>query len=68
MAKGFDQDYIITFAYNDVANSQYNPYKGKIFNKPSYQNPGADVYQGVKIDYEGADVTPENFLAVLEGN
>ncbi len=68
VSKGFDQDYIITFAYNDVANSAYNPYKGKIFNKPSYQNPGVDVYQGVKIDYEGADVTPENFLAVLEGN
>jgi glycosylphosphatidylinositol transamidase (GPIT) subunit GPI8 len=58
VAKGFDQDYIITFAYNDVANSLYNPFKGKIFNKPSYQNPGTDVYQGVKIDYEGADVTP----------
>lgn len=55
---GFDQDNIITFAFNDVVNSPSNPYKGKVFNKPSYSNPGVDVYAGVKIDYSGADVTP----------
>lgn len=65
---GFDQSKIITFAYDDIANSPSNPYKGKIFNKPTYSNPGVDVYEGVNIDYKGADVTPENFLAVLEGN
>ena len=27
-----------------------------------------DVYAGVKIDYKGKDVMPENFLHVLEGN
>ena len=41
-----------------------NPYPGKIFNSPN----GPDVYDGVKIDYSGHDVTPENFLAVLQGN
>ncbi len=55
---GFDSDYIITFAYNDIVNSASNPFKGKVFNKPTYQNPGVDVYAGVKIDYSGADVTP----------
>lgn len=29
---------------------------------------GADVYQGVHIDYKGDDVNAETFLAVLEGN
>ncbi len=65
---GFDKENIITLAYDDIANSASNPYKGKVFNKPTYANPGVDVYAGVQIDYKGADVTPENFLAVLEGN
>lgn len=65
---GFDKEYIITFAYDDIANSVSNPYKGKVFNKPSYTNAGVDVYAGVTIDYRGADVTPDNFLAALEGN
>lgn len=68
VAKGFDREYIITFAYDDIANSNSNPFKGKVFNKPTYNNPGVDVYAGVTIDYKGADVTPKNFLAVLEGN
>jgi legumain len=65
---GFDKEYIITFAYDDIANSVSNPYKGKVFNKPSYANAGVDVYAGVTIDYRGVDVTPDNFLAALEGN
>jgi legumain len=65
---GFDKENIITLAYDDIANAASNPYKGKVFNKPSYANPGVDVYAGIQIDYKGADVTPENFLAVLEGN
>lgn len=65
---GFDPERIITFAYDDIANSVSNPYKGKVFNKPTYSNPGVDVYDGIKLDYTKADVTPENFLAVLEGN
>ncbi|XP_031505714.1 uncharacterized protein LOC116267995 [Nymphaea colorata] len=65
---GFDKDHIITFAFDDIVNSVSNPFKGKVFNKPTYQSPGVDVYDGIHIDYKGADVTPENFLAVLEGN
>uniref|UniRef100_A0A914SI47 Uncharacterized protein n=1 Tax=Parascaris equorum TaxID=6256 RepID=A0A914SI47_PAREQ len=41
-----------------------NRYPGKIFNRPN----GTDVYEGVKIDYKGYDVTKSNFLAILEGN
>ena len=66
--EGFDQDKIITFAYDDIANNINNPFPGKVFNKPTYNNPGVDVYEGVKIDYSKANVTPANFLAVLEGD
>ncbi len=51
--KGFDPNNIITFAYDDIANNTKNQFKGKIFNKPSYQDSGIDVYKGVKIDYSG---------------
>ena len=65
---GFPADRIITFAYDDIAQSISNPFKGKVFNKPTYNNPGVDVYEGIKIDYTKSEVTPTNFLAVLEGN
>jgi legumain len=51
------------FRYDDIANSDQNPFPGKIFNRPG----GPDVYDGVKIDYKGKDVNPENFLAILQG-
>ena len=67
-SNGFPENRIITFAYDDIAESISNPFKGKVFNKPTYQNPGVDVYEGVKIDYSKSEVTPANFLAVLEGD
>ncbi|KAI6192062.1 Legumain [Aphelenchoides bicaudatus] len=60
---GVQEENIITMMYDDIANNPENPYPGKIFNRPN----GPDVYEGVKIDYKGKDVTPENFLAVLQG-
>lgn len=65
---GVPEENIIVFAYDDIANGSQNPFKGKVFNKPDPKGPGKDVYEGVKIDYKGKDVTPQNFLAVLEGN
>jgi legumain len=65
---GFSQDKIITFAYDDIAHNIKNPFKGKVFNKPTYANPGVDVYDGIVIDYKGLAVEPKNFLHVLEGN
>lgn len=64
----FPSDRIITFAYDDIAHNLRNPFKGKVFNKPSNKEAGVDVYEGVKIDYSGKDVNPTNFIAVLEGN
>jgi legumain len=61
---GVPQNQIITLAYDDLANYTYNPFKGKIINKPN----GQDVYAGVQIDYKGKDVTAANFLAVLTGD
>lgn len=54
----FNPNRIITLAYDDLAHNLKNPFKGKIFNKPSHKDPGVDVYEGVKIDYTGKLVTP----------
>ena len=43
-SKGFNTDNIITFAYDDIVNSNSNPFKGKVFNKPSGSSPGINVY------------------------
>lgn len=61
---GIPKQQIITMMYDDIANNRMNPYPGKIYNNPG----GVDVYEGVPIDYSGKDVTPENFLAILQGN
>lgn len=63
-SKGINKDRIIVFAYDDIANSRSNPFPGKVFNKPN----GDDVYEGVTIDYKGADVTPDNFVKVITGD
>jgi len=61
---GVKADNIITLMYDDVANDFENPFPGKLFNKPD----GNDVYGGVKIDYSGDDVNPDNFMAILRGD
>ena len=61
---GLPASNIITFAYDDIAQNSQNPFKGQIFNHPN----GKDVYSGCVIDYKGKDVTPKNFLAVLQQN
>lgn len=64
---GISDDHIIVFMYDDIAQNTENPFPGKIFNHPS-SGPGKDVYAGVPKDYTGKDVTPQNFLKVLEGD
>ena len=68
LQKKMDPSKIIVFAYDDIANNTRNPFPGKVFNKPTYADPGVDVYDGVKIDYAGNTVTPTNFLNVLKGD
>jgi legumain len=60
---GFLASNIIHFAYNDIASSAQNPFPGKIYNKTN----GVDVYAGCQIDYQGNDVDPVKFLAVIKG-
>ena len=52
---------IIVMAYNDVAWDDWNPFPGKLFNGLD----GTDWYEGCKMDYTGADVNVDNFLAIL---
>lgn len=66
IARGFPEENIITFMYDDVANDQMNPFKGKIFNKPSALG-GFDVNKGCKKSYTGSEVNIENFLNVIQG-
>lgn len=61
---GIPKDHIIVFAKDDIVNNTKNPFKGKVFNRPN----GEDVYAGVVIDYKGNDVTPENYLKVIQGD
>ncbi len=68
VSQGISKNNIITFAFDDIANYTRNPFPGKVFNKPTYASPGNDVYQGVQIDYRGADVSPDNFIAAITGN
>lgn len=61
---GIADENIVVMMYDDIANSSDNPTKGIIINHPD----GADVYHGVPKDYTGEDVTPQNFLNILQGN
>ena len=58
LGKNFKAENIITMAFDDIANNSRNPFPGQVFNKPTYSDPGKDVYKGVKIDYSGTNVTP----------
>jgi len=61
---GTPEENIITMMFDDIANNTENPTPGVIVNHPD----GPNVYDGVKIDYRGREVTPENLLKVLEGD
>lgn len=60
---GIPDERIVVMMYDDIANNPENTRKGVIINKPN----GKDVYQGTLKDYTKEDVTPANFLKVLQG-
>ncbi|ELT99476.1 hypothetical protein CAPTEDRAFT_108468 [Capitella teleta] len=60
---GIPEERIITMMYDDIAGNPQNPTPGEIINHPN----GTDVYGGVRIDYREETVTPDIFLAVLQG-
>lgn len=55
-------------SYDDVANHAWNPFPGKLYNKPDPNGPGHDVYKGCKIDYRLSECTADNFISVLTGD
>ena len=62
--RGIPESQIVLFAYNDLVNSDKNPYPGKILNEPNGTNvhPGND-----KIDFSGPAVTSHVFYSVMRG-
>jgi legumain len=61
---GIPDERIVVMMYDDIARNSQNPVKGTIINKPG----GPDVYHGVPTDYTAGDVTPTNFLKILQGD
>lgn len=66
-SRGFLDSDIITFMYDDLVKNPENPFPGATFNEPD-DGKGINNYLGLKIDYSGKSVTPENFLNALVGN
>jgi len=64
--KGFPHENIILMTYGDIPNNSENPVKDNVINKPN----GPNVWTAAKghVAYNGSDVNPENFLAVLTGD
>jgi len=60
---GIPDSNIVVMMYDDIANNPSNPVKGNIINHVN----GPNVYQNVPKDYTGRDVTPDNFLKVIQG-
>ncbi|KAF0758289.1 legumain-like [Aphis craccivora] len=63
-SNGIPEENIITMMVDDIAYNKWNPKPGQIINKPK----GPDVYNGVVIDYKGADVNKTNFLKIITGD
>eukprot|EP00419_Tripos_fusus_P065470 CAMPEP_0172930270 /NCGR_PEP_ID=MMETSP1075-20121228/218903_1 /TAXON_ID=2916 /ORGANISM="Ceratium fusus, Strain PA161109" /LENGTH=482 /DNA_ID=CAMNT_0013791579 /DNA_START=126 /DNA_END=1571 /DNA_ORIENTATION=- len=65
LKSGIPPENIILMMQDDVATSEENPFKGKLFNKPG--DNVTDVYHGCKVDYRGKKVTAKLFLDVITG-
>ncbi|XP_067257330.1 legumain-like [Chanodichthys erythropterus] len=61
---GIPDEQIVVMMYDDIAHNPQNPADGVITSVVD----DTDVYKGVPKDYTGKDVTPENFLAALQGD
>ena len=59
---GFTADNIIQFAYDDIADSSENPYKGKIFHTTDHT---VNVYDASTITYSKKKVTAQQFYDTL---
>jgi len=68
LENGIPRENIIHLAYDDIADSRFNPFPGQLFNKPDPSGPGVNVYDQSHIDYSGSQVNKSNFLKVLLGD
>lgn len=60
---GLKEENIVVFMYDDIANNEENPHRGKVFNKPY----GPDVYPGVpkvSVQQTQKQISP---VFILEG-
>merc|ERR1711862_568136 len=54
--------------HDEIASSSSNLFPGQLSSKSNAAGiAGVNAYDGSKVDYSGADVTPEDFRAVLTG-
>ena len=63
---GYKPEHVILLSANDNVNHQFNPFPGTLYNHPG-DNP-INYYDGLVVDYEGEQVTAENYLKVLTGD
>ncbi|VVC37944.1 Peptidase C13, legumain [Cinara cedri] len=63
-ANGIPEENIILMMVDDMAYNPKNPTPGVMINRPN----GTNVYEGVVVDYKGADVNSTNFLNIITGN
>ncbi|GFS23932.1 legumain [Elysia marginata] len=61
---GIPEEQIVVMAYDDIAQSEDNPFKGQVFQSYDLK----DVYNGIKIDYRKESVNKNTFFAVLQGD
>ncbi|XP_067286259.1 legumain-like [Pseudorasbora parva] len=61
---GIPDEQIVVMMYDDIAHNPKNPANGDILSVVDNSN----VYLGVPKDYTRESVTPENFLAALQGD
>eukprot|EP00762_Andalucia_godoyi_P003790 ANDGO_08547.mRNA.1 Hemoglobinase len=66
-ANGIPASNIILMHYNDIANSDQNPFKGKVFNWDNNGTLGPDVFANVPTTCTGSVVTVDNVLKILTG-
>ena len=62
--QAMQDDEMVYMAYDDIAHNDLNPLQGEMFNWPTANN----AYNSVQLDYTGANVTKEKFLAALKGD
>jgi len=60
--RGFPRSNIIQLAYDDLAQSSYNPSKGQLFHTLDHVN----VYDGSSISFSGKSVTADKFYSTIQ--